>query len=211
MQFNMYLTQLIRERYYPIIAPQSLCKVNPERAEEDCMAVFNEMSVLTLWKLVIKDKCPPDHSRPPSNFESTAVSLSLLHPFFQTQISKSFCNVCKTIKISGHMEDRRCTQARRGYCCLPTWLALSSGARSACRAFCTSPGRARRAAGMRSPPSGPARSPGARGTWSGGTPGLRWKCVQPSCHWAWCTCKGKPKGTSLCSTVHVSNYYGWIY
>lgn len=158
------------------------------------------MSVLTLWKLVIKDKCPPDHCRPPSYLNPRQYLSSRPKPARCTQHS-----FCTTTENRGHLAEGNLTGDRQGHCSQPTWLALSSGARSACRAFCTSPGRARRAAGRRSPPSWPARSPAAPGTGSGGTPGPRWKCVQPSCHWAWCTCEAKPKGTSP-HAVHANKY-----
>lgn len=91
MQFKIiYLIQLICKRYYLIVVHQSLCKTIPERTEEDHVTVFKELGVHTLWKLVIKDKHPPDHSRPLSHFYSTPVFLSLSPPFFQAQISKGY-------------------------------------------------------------------------------------------------------------------------
>lgn len=103
-------------------------------------------------------------------------------------------NVWKIIMLLIEMGEVRI----RGF---PTWLALSSGAKSAYRAFCTFPGTAHTPAWMHNLPSWPGRSPEDRGSGSGGTPGHHWKCGQPSCHWVWCTCKGKRTRTLGCSTA----------
>lgn len=49
MQFKIiYLIQLICKRYYLIVVHQSLCKIIPERTEEDHVTVFKELGVRTL-------------------------------------------------------------------------------------------------------------------------------------------------------------------